>query len=209
MYKSDNSCYNTHKPLKVGERVVQGGSCIYPPQKGIDVYIGLDRGMNPLKQSTPWEGNLVQSYSLFIPDMGVPADTKTFIKMIDWMALIPKEKRIHVGCIGGHGRTGMVLSALVSVAIGEVDAISYVRDNYCIKAVESQSQVEYLYKVFGIKKVNSSKCNYSPKVISYPSGLKSDNGFLQVQPTKAAPVPAQKKKKKDCIDFLEIKNPIW
>ena len=66
-------------------------------------------------------------------------------------------KRVHVGCIGGHGRTGLVLSALVAQMTGMPDPISYVRKHYCTKAVESTEQVTFLTKHFGAAKVEPSK----------------------------------------------------
>lgn len=44
----------------------------------------------------------------------------------------------------------MVLSALYFTMTGEADAITVVRQKYCQKAVETQSQVDFLAKHFGI-----------------------------------------------------------
>lgn len=48
---------------------------------------------------------------------------------------------VEVGCIGGHGRTGTVLAIMcVLEGLDTTEAISYVRSNYCKRAIESSSQ---------------------------------------------------------------------
>jgi len=153
-------CYQSHPPLKIGDYVVYGGSCSFPVTKDADVYVGLDFGMSPGKVAYPW--NPGEEFLFKIPDMGVPPDAAEFIKLIDWLAVqLTAQKKIHIGCIGGHGRTGMVLAALVKKVLGEADAITYVRKNYCEKAVESASQVAFLQKHFGITEVEPAKGKHS------------------------------------------------
>ena len=73
--------------------------------------------------------------------MQAPKDAVEFKKMVVWLKEQGQAgKKIHIGCIGGHGRTGTLLAALVKEVTGNVDAIAYVRKNYCAKAVESNSQ---------------------------------------------------------------------
>lgn len=83
--------------------------------------------------------------------MSVPDDAIDFDKCLDYtLDLLTNNKKVHVGCISGHGRTGLFLSALVHKTIGQelieknISAIEYVRDNYCAKSVETLSQVLYL-----------------------------------------------------------------
>ena len=74
--------------------------------------------------------------------------------------------RLHCGCIGGHGRTGTFLAALVTEMSGEKDSISYVRDNYCHRAVESTCQIDFLAEHFGITKVAHAKKGFDVKAVS-------------------------------------------
>ena len=63
-----------------------------------------------------------------------------------------KPLKILVACVGGHGRTGTVLSCLAHAAevpVG-VDELVWLRDVYCPYAVESEEQIEYLKDVVGI-----------------------------------------------------------
>ena len=67
--------------------------------------------------------------------------------------MLEEGDNIYCGCIGGHGRTGMYLSALQRIINGDTNATDWVRANYCKKAVETPSQIEFLYKEYGIAKV--------------------------------------------------------
>ena len=147
-------CYDSHPPLPLKDGlVIYGGSCITPAVPDADVYVGLDSGMTFAGKRYPWnEGGKAVVETLFkIPDMGTPTDTAGFKKMIAWLVTqVEAGKKVHVGCIGGHGRTGMVLAALVSVMLGEKNAIQYVRQHYCQKAVEAECQVKFLMTQFGV-----------------------------------------------------------
>ena len=47
----------------------------------------------------------------------------------------------------------MVLAALARIILDEKDAVTYIRENYCSKAVESSEQINFLFKYYDIKKV--------------------------------------------------------
>jgi len=151
------SCYESHPPLKLPgtDLVIYGGSCLHPKVNDADVYIGFDAGMTLTKRVWPWTpGDEVR---FKVQDMGVPDHVSDYHKLVDWTVVqLKADRKVHCGCIGGHGRTGMFLAAVVS-KFGEKDAISYVRKNYCKKAVESSSQVKFLGKEFGIAPVAGAK----------------------------------------------------
>ena len=52
-------------------------------------------------------------------------------------------KHVYVGCQGGWGRTGLFL-ALMAKVTGAVDPVSYVRQLYSRRAVETQEQAEFV-----------------------------------------------------------------
>lgn len=188
-------CFESHPPLIIGDQKIWGGSCSSPVVKDADIYVGLDMSIAKSPKSYPWEEG--ESFLFYIQDMAAPADPKQFSKLIDYLAVqLTASKKIHVGCIGGHGRTGTVLSALVAVMAGEKDAITYVRDHYCVKAVESASQVDFLVKHFGVKAVPGAKSHgatsgrwsgssnvkelkpVAPPRDNFPSGAKSFTPML-------------------------------
>ena len=145
-------CYHSHPPLIVGGFAIYGGSCISPAVEDADVYVGFDHGMAFTRSRFPWVPG--DSFLFPIPNMGVPPSPVDTSDLVDWLwGEMQSGKRVHIGCIGGHGRTGVILSALVKRygGIGD-DSTAYVRSNYCKKAVESQEQVDWLHKHFGVSK---------------------------------------------------------
>lgn len=144
-------CYESHPPLKIGDYLIYGGSCSTPVEKDADIYIGFDYSMRFTPASYPWNGG-TQEVLFRIHDMQAPDDPKEFRKLVEWTAeQLKAGKKIHAGCIGGHGRTGTFLAALVKHMTGNKDAIKYVRDNYCHKAVETETQIGFLEEEWGIK----------------------------------------------------------
>jgi len=131
-----------------------GGSCISPEDCDADLYIGLDGGMKR-RTYRPWlviEGHR-SPLSIYYPikNMGVPSDVDDFFDLVVYVAqVLNSGAKVHIGCIGGHGRTGLLMAAVFAMA-GMPDPIQYVRDNYCTKAVESQEQVDFLIKHYGVK----------------------------------------------------------
>jgi len=159
-------------PLKLpgADLVIYGGSCLHPKVKDADVYIGFDGGMRRTERQYPWvPGDEVK---FEITDMSIPKDPAGFDKLIAWTKTqLEAGQKVHCGCIGGHGRTGMFLAALCS-KFGEKEAISYVRANYCKKAVESSTQVKFLADRYGITPVKGAK-DWSQSTSSTPSSTKS------------------------------------
>jgi len=151
-------CYLTHKVLEIGGGKVVGGRCGNPITQEADVYISFDSMSHPvLTAAFPWyEG---ESFCYPIVNGKTPADLDEWRNMVAWaISLLEEGKTIHCGCIGGHGRTGLFLAALVAHicppdvtyttidGISYVDATKYVRENYCPKVVETQPQVDFLFE---------------------------------------------------------------
>lgn len=147
-----------HPLLEIREGLppVAGSACRKPVFDGCHIYIGFESGMTLTARQFPWtKGHEIQ---YLIPDMGVPGHPESFIKLVEWtLGEIEKGARVHAGCIGGHGRTGMFFAALVAKATGRKDAIKYVREAYCEKAVESEKQIKFLMEHFGVDSAPASK----------------------------------------------------
>lgn len=156
-YGTGERCYKSHPPLPLPgtDLVIYGGSCLNPVVLDADIYIGFDGGMTFTERQFPWTPG--HEFLFKITDMDAPKDHKLFAKLVSWTRdQLEIGMKVHCGCIGGHGRTGTFLAALVST-FGEKDAITYVREHYCQKAVESSVQIKFLAKHFGIKEVSGSK----------------------------------------------------
>lgn len=156
-YKFSPRCYETHKPLVMPNSKVKiyGSSCASPMINDADIYIGFDSIMKMTPRHYPWtKGHEIQ---FLVSDMSAPKDVANYHKLVEWTKKqLEAGAKVHAGCIGGHGRTGMFFAALVSL-YGEQDAITYVRQNYCQKAVESFAQIEFLKKEYGVTPVTASK----------------------------------------------------
>jgi hypothetical protein len=151
-------CYESHPPLVLGDTglVIHGGSCGHPMVADADVYIGFDGSMAFTRRHWPW---LPGHEVLFrIADMQAPDDPAAFRQLVDWTAhRLLDGARVHAGCIGGHGRTGTFLAALLKVMCDETDAIARLRAQYCKRAVESAAQVAFLERQFGIAPADPAK----------------------------------------------------
>ena len=166
--------------IKPGMPPVSGGSCGTPAVADYDIYIGLDSGMTFTDRQFPWTPGAEIYYP--IQDMQAPTNLQTYRKLINWtLEQLEGGARVHVGCIGGHGRTGMFLSALVTVATGRKDAIAYVREHYCKKACETSSQIDFLVKHYGVDSVKASK-NYTSAKSGWTKGGNKVNGSASVWP---------------------------
>lgn len=157
------SCWASHPPYLISDdegcHEIIGGSCTssYPD---VDVYIALDGGGCKGKRSYPWHEGVDIYFK--IKDMGVPEDLDEFKNLLSYTAKAMRAgKSVFVGCIGGHGRTGLFLAALTKFMTGEKDAIKKVRKEYCKKAVESQKQIDWLNKHFKITKAEPTKKSFS------------------------------------------------
>lgn len=196
-------CYETHPPLpiKAGDKeyLIYGGSCGYPIVEDADIYVGFDYSMKKSPMAYPWEEG--ESFQYLIQDMHAPSDPVSFKHLISWLAdQLVAGKKVHLGCIGGHGRTGLVLAALVTFMTGEKDSITYVRKNYCVKAVESASQVRFLHQHFGIVEVVGHKdqgnvFDFDAKGTDTGrwSGAKSNHAAKPISKRNEDPLPMDKR----------------
>jgi len=82
-------------------------------------------------------------------DYSVPS--LPFAFWTDLLDVIRAEKRdVICACMGGHGRTGTILSILGAITEGippNICPVSFIREHYCKNAVESLSQILYIEKM--------------------------------------------------------------
>lgn len=154
-------CYETHKPLSIGGGTLHGGNCAHHDHlPACALYVALDSSQrHPLFD--PEAGTLASCAYYPIPNMGVPAAPAKFAVLVDTICQsLQAGRRVHIGCIGGHGRTGMVIAAVVARLELDPDPITWVRTTYCSRAIESREQEKFLEKHYG--------CPPPPEPPKYP-----------------------------------------
>lgn len=155
----------------------------------------------PLKAYTYGAGQIKSEVlQLDWPDMGIAPATIDFWRNL-WEML--PEKTV-VACMGGHGRTGTCLAALM-IASGEAyeDAVKHVRKMHCKEAVESHSQESYLHRLY---------CDLLTQLIADPdNGLtKEETAELQAELEAAkASAPTGFSGHKKYADHGGNSVPVW
>ena len=108
-----------------------------------------------------WKTGLNLDFLVYmpIPDRGVPPVGLDFWQAM-WEDLDATKKALNrpikvlAMCLGGHGRTGTIITALALARGGiipkKADPLKWIRTHYCEKAVESGKQVVYLEDTFGV-----------------------------------------------------------
>ena len=116
-------------------------------RKGIDLIINLQRG-----EISPIEGmsTSLSVLNIYCPDFDVP-----LLYRKDWDNIAEKVRQhcnTLIMCTGGHGRTGTVL-AIIGCLLGYIPKskcpVSWIKANYCSKAIESQDQRNYIELITG------------------------------------------------------------
>lgn len=148
---------------KENEKVlIFGGSCISPNKEALNqakYFVALETiGLAEREKGVPI------NYIFPIEDGKSPENIEYFHKMIDYLCtLLNKKINLHIGCLGSHGRTGLVISAIVQKMCQpllnklNLSAIDYVRNIYCIYAVENQEQEDFLINNCNVKKSQMSE----------------------------------------------------
>lgn len=165
-------CIRPHPALPIGKYVIFGGMAAKPIVEDADIYVSLHKGASSGLATDVWSGGICDpavdlwpdgktiEISFPIVDWSIPDDDKKFKQLVTFLGhQLTKGLKIHVGCVGGHGRTGMVLTAIYAQMTGDKDAIQYVREHYCGHAVETKSQVKFLMEHYGV----SDPANLMPK----------------------------------------------
>jgi hypothetical protein len=143
--------------------MIFGGNAATPIVKDANVYVSLQDGsLSGLATEVcgvdkcdpaidPCSDGKTIEIVFPIDDEGIPGDIPGFQRLVYWIChQLKKGRKVHVGCVGGHGRTGMVLVAIYAQMTGDKDAIQYVREHYCCRAVETAPQVKFLMRHYGV-----------------------------------------------------------
>ena len=80
------------------------------------------------------------------PDFGVPDDRDAAVASLrSALDRARAGEQVEVGCLGAHGRTGTALAAMAVLAgHPPADAVAWVREHYCDRAVETDQQADFV-----------------------------------------------------------------
>lgn len=167
---------------------------------GVEVYASTyhrDRLNDPLPDlgiymDGIWMPDCV-AFHVGCPDYGVPMAPVEGVLYVarEGLRAAAEGKRVEIGCVGGHGRTGLMLAIMSLLSMREPDAdkvIDDVRDFYCIEAIESREQEWYIE---GIANQLRGK-PWPPKPVpnEYPKYVKNEQGeWFKIMNKDAKPEP--------------------
>jgi len=103
-----------------------------------------------------------------IPDRGVlPLDVlEELIERI--LERLKQGFSVGVFCFGGHGRTGYVLTSVIGKLFTGIDPLQYVREELCLRAIESQEQINSIAEFLGMPDLKKHR----------PASARVENLFL-------------------------------
>jgi len=147
-------CHETHPDLPIGIGTLIGGNCRnHDRHKDVALYVALDYSMEHpkfLPEMSITDAPRCVYYP--IENMKIPRHADNFAELVKLIRrYLDLGQRVHVGCIGGHGRTGLVIAAVASHYF-EGDCIAWTRNNYCDRAIESKAQENFLVVHYGATK---------------------------------------------------------
>ncbi len=193
-YYNSEPCHegNVEVFKKDGVTVYAGGDFRDAEPNEVDVVLDLASNIKKNKWDIPstWSSAKFVTgpkhvLDLHITDYSIPKLQGEGVKKEFWSALWKDLKKIApvsvlAMCQGGHGRTGVVVTCLMMAAkldIGDENAILWLRDKYCEKVVESQSQIVYLGDMYDIPYTKESKPPYNPYQGGGSSKSNLPNGY--------------------------------
>lgn len=110
------------------------------------------------------------------PDYNIPRPSMTTVLQVarEAIEVAGAGGLVEVGCVGGHGRTGLFLAVLALVSAHDTgaeltgeDAIKMVRGDYCSHAIESDKQEWYIKAVAAELKGEAPPVWVEPPVVKY------------------------------------------
>ena len=113
-----------------------------------------------------WRGELL--YVPITDYRALPIDVLTAFAMIV-VEKLQKGETVGIHCMGGHGRTGYFVSAVlwlleVPQLLGYPDPVKFIREKYCKKAIESDRQLQSLSVFTGIDGLDKIYEESKPRV---------------------------------------------
>ena len=105
------------------------------------IYDDIGRMFSNSRLLLPAREPNVPSVVYEIIDRGTPSSNGEFELLVSMLlSKLKKGENVNISCIGGHGRTGLLMAILYGALTGSKTPIEDVRTQYCEEAVESYEQ---------------------------------------------------------------------
>jgi len=203
-----------HPKLKFGDGTLTGGPNYYDLNSA-DTLILLDKMYIPNFKIIDSYGEMFSNQRVIyfpITDMSIPQKENwgKFSQLID---IIHNDlicgKSVHVQCIGGHGRTGLVIACYVGKYQSSKNPVKWVRKHYCEEAVESWKQVEFISNFTDTRLFTSQNKFYLQQTVVVQENKRYDEWWKQL--IKEVDEMETKKKKKGGKNYedKEVKYEDW
>ncbi len=156
--KRVTTCSHYRQPLVVGNHTIYLSGWNHTPTNEHFLNSNLFIQLDPI-----WLG---ETSSVYSSSWHLPLEVATCPSvLVDWadakdvpestidlllsqaMPLILNNKHVDIACLGGHGRTGTLAAILIGLIenVSAYKAITTLRKRYCKRAVESRTQVNFIY----------------------------------------------------------------
>lgn len=113
-----------------------------------------------------------------IKDYNVPSQGRLITNARRIVQFAQAGARVGFWCVGSHGRTGLVLATVIGLVEPEVDPIDATRERHCKHCVETQSQIEMVFKALGRDLPEKWKPKAETKIS--PSWVQEGNAWSSV-----------------------------
>jgi len=128
--------------------------------------------------------------TLPIKDYDVPAWTRELwdALAVDVAKLLMDDVPVMVACVGGHGRTGLVVCILAGILrpdLAKSNPIKWLRENYCDEAVETRAQVDYVFEILELNDDGTTRGAKIATVSANNGGYNRSGNWSQTDYSKA------------------------
>lgn len=137
-----------------------------------------------------------RAYYIGCPDYGVPIPSPAVVLQIAREALCVAMLggRVEFGCIGGHGRTGLILAVMCLITddlMTGPEAVKFVRSTYCTRAIESAEQEWYIAGIRAELRAEAWPPKPAKPVYTFPKAAVAATATSATPATPSAATTAQ------------------
>jgi hypothetical protein len=162
-------------------------------KRGYSLILDLAKAVTATTSSTNAKGHVkefadnisAQIIHINWPDYGIITWERERFEALLAAIKADKLESVYICCIGGHGRTGTMMSILAGLSNAIPDGecpVTWLRNKYCNNVVESAAQLDYVREITGLKVAAE------PGKVWESYGVNQYNRTSWQQPSKPGPL---------------------